>query len=332
MSSCQNCFLPIADARQAKHCKVCFKPVHPECAINEDGGVFCDVCYVAKGDIGAGITFELPEEIRRTYIELYRTCPFKFLEVVINGMEDPATIYTQLGIDLHDWFDRSAHDPSIDADHIKGYMRKTFATKLYQDLLAEHDDARFWERCETSIDTYFHIKKSLPTTPFITEELIRFSIGEDLPLVRFTMDRIDEVDGELELLDWKTGKVMVGQKLSTDLQAPLYILGTIKHFNRPVRKFTFYYVNENKERVFTRSATDPDIYECYVGKRVYKVSLQDTVRELQSVFTQIKKGNFNIPQDTRKLYFHCKNCIVKENGKCAGADEQSWHNKSNGGW
>lgn len=331
MSSCANCFHPIEDARKAKHCKVCFKSLHADCAINKDG-VFCDVCFMAKEKVKDEIQFEIPEEIRRTYIETYRSCGFKFLEQVIKGNEEPPTIYTQLGIDLHDWYDKSAHDDSITSDTVKDDMALRFETELYKELLIGHEKERFWERACTSTDTYFHIKPTLPAKPFITEETIRFTVGDDLPKVRFTMDRIDEIDGELELLDWKTGKVMVGQKLSTDIQAPLYILGTIKHFDKPVRKFTFYYLNENKERVFTRSAIDPDVYECYVGKRKYQVSLQDTIRELQSVFTQIKKGNFNIPTDAKKMHFTCKMCNVRKVGKCRGADEQAWHQQSRGGW
>jgi RecB family exonuclease len=144
------------------------------------------------------------------------------------------------------------------------------------------------------------------------------------------MDRIDEVNGELEMHDWKTGRVMVGQKLSSDLQAPLYIYGTKLHFSKPVRSFTFYYLNENKTRTFTRSAEDPNVYICTVNKRQYKINILDGVREIQRVFSQIKKGNFNIPQDTKKMHFTCKMCHLKKQGICEGADLQSWNQAKEG--
>ena len=50
------------------------------------------------------------------------------------------------------------------------------------------------------------------------------------------MDAVIEGENGLELLDWKTGQVMVGKKLSSDLQAPLYIYGVMKHLNRHVEK------------------------------------------------------------------------------------------------
>lgn len=274
----------------------------------------------------------IPDVIRRTYIETFRTCGFKFLKEVIEGNVQPPTSYTQIGIDLHNYFEMAC----------KGGIEKALTLKFMGEKFEEYDDELFssgfasdnrtdlWSRTVNSIDTFFDVVlPSLPSQPFTTEETIEYSVGDELPNVQFTMDRIDEVDGELEMHDWKTGRVMVGQKLSSDLQAPLYIYGTQLHYGKPVRSFTFYYLNENKTRVFIRDANDPDRYICTVGKREYYIRLTEGIREIQRVFAQIKKGNFNIPQN-KSMHFACKVCHLKKQGECEGADIQSWNQAREG--
>ena len=138
------------------------------------------------------------------------------------------------------------------------------------------------------------------------------------------MDRINLVDGELEMVDWKTGKVMVGNKFTTDLQAPLYIHAVKTYYKLPVRSFTFYYLNEEKTRVFER--IDDDKYVCRVKNKEYVISITEAIREVKSTFGRIKHKDFNIPRDTKNMYYACKMCSFRKSSHCAGAEEQSWTN------
>lgn len=301
---------------------MCEGALHKDCAIKEDGKHYCDGCYTIMLQTPKKVEYEIPEHIRRTYIETYRTCPYKFLKEVLEGNAQPPTCYTQVGIDLHELFEKALLDRTFTAS----MMREAFQVYWdgYSDDLFKDEEQRMnmAERAEASIKTFYTILPGIPT-PFTTEETIFYSIGEDLPLVRFTMDLVTENEaGNLEMHDWKTGGVMVGKKISTDLQAPLYIYGVQRHFNRQVDKFTFYYLKDNKTRTFHR--VNDDEYVCTVGKRQYIIKLTDAIREVKSMFSQIKKGNFNIPKDTRSMYYACKMCHIKEQGMCQGADEQVW--------
>lgn len=321
MGTCKNCFTPV-DGRSDVQCTQCNSPLHKDCAIKEDGAFFCDVCYTVKEETPVTIEWDLPEHIRRTYIETYRTCPFKFLKEVLEGEQQPPTCYTQIGIDLHELFEKAVNDRSFH----KNQMEEAFAVYWmgYTDDLFESPKQKsdMAIRAQDSIDTFYNVLPSIPM-PFTSEETIHYSIGDDIPLVEFTMDLVTEnALGNLDMHDWKTGGVMVGQKISSDLQAPLYIYGVQKHFNRRVDLFTFYYLKDNKTRVFQR--VDDDNFVCLVGKREYKINLTDAIREVKGIFAQIKKGNFNIPRDTKKMYFPCKMCHIKKVGKCKGADEQPW--------
>lgn len=292
--------------------------LHASCTSNG----YCDLCQTHAGKPTQGYT--LPDVIRRSHIELYRKCPYSFYLEVIKGQASPHTIYTQLGVDLHDLFDEHANQ---DVKMVHGEMISRFVDvwSTYTDeLFDDVDRNKMWLRAMTSIDTFYSIAQNLPRTPYVTEEKIQFSVGEGLPQVSITMDRVDEVAGELELLDWKTGKVMVGKNLCYDMQAPLYIHAVRTHYKKPVRKFTFYYVNENKFRTFER-VTD-DVYRCTVGKKDYDISIIDTLREVNTIFSRIKNGDFNVPNDARGMFFTCKMCHQRANGSCKGIDEQAWHN------
>lgn len=290
-------------------------------------------CVTLKQEEGTSVKqeFTVPEVIRRSYIETYRTCPHKFYLEVIQGHSSGETIYTKLGIDLHDLFDRACNDKEF----TKSMMQYEFISlwEKYNKELFDNEEQKekMYTRGIECIDAFYNLLPTLPNRPFTTEETIQFSIGEDLPLVQITMDRIDEVDGELEIGDWKTGKTMTGMKLSTDLQPPLYIKAVLEQFKKPVRKFRLFYLQEGKEREYVRSAINPDEYICTVKKREYKINLTDAVREVQHLFSQIKKGNFNIPRDTKKLYFACKMC-EQLNKKCQGADAESWNQNKLKGW
>ena len=179
------------------------------------------------------------------------------------------------------------------------------------------------KRAETSIETFYNIISNMGEQ-FASEVTIQFSVGDNLPKVQMTFDRINKNEnGNLEVFDWKTGSVMVGQKLSSDIQAPLYIKGIQDHYNKQVDSFTFLYVNENKERVFNR--IDDLNYVCRVGKKEYFININEAIKEIQRVFSKIQKGSFNIPSGKNMNYI-CKYCHIKEKNLCEGADVQSWRN------
>ena len=95
-----------------------------------------------------------------------------------------------------------------------------------------------------------------------------------------------------------------------------------KETGRRVDSFTFFYLKEGKVRKFVRSNNGE--FVCTVGKREYFIRTKDMISEIQRLFSHIKKGNFKIPQDTKKMFFPCKMCHLKEQGLCLGADQQAW--------
>ena len=322
---CRSCLHDVPKKERAE-CEQCGHAIHKTCAINFGGAKLCDTCFVVKSEEPTSPfgEFELPETIRRTHIETYRACPYKFYLEVIKRNAQPPNEYTQVGSDVHEIIEQAlrgdiTYDEAININmgNFDSYDDELFQYRTKEDMMT---------RAKDSLNTFFKvIYPDIKDDKIIAiEEKIRFRIDDNLPDVTITMDLITEKDGELHMHDWKTGKVMVGQKLSTDLQAPLYIYAVREKYQRPVKSFTFYYLQENKLRTFVQSPYNPEEYICTVGKREYKINLTDAIREVNSVFSRIVKGDFNIPLNTRKMYFTCKMCHLREMGLCAGADEQAW--------
>lgn len=322
---CKNCLLNIKDLRKETHCSVCGQPLHKDCAIKDGGTFYCDVCYTVHYEEKTTPNVNdiiIPDVIRRSHIETYKSCPYKFYMEVIKGIEDPSSVYATIGIDLHELFSKACHDKNyVEQQMVENYLKiwDNYNSTIFED---EQQQSTLKQRALNSIKNFYIIKDTLPETPHSTEEQIIFDIGEGLPKISTTSDRIDEIDGELELSDWKTGKTMVGKKISSDLQAPLYIYGVRQKYNMPIRKFTFYYLNEKKTRTFTRVTNDD--YLCVVRKREYFFNVTDAIREVQKLFSQINKGKFNVPTNQKESYFVCKMCHLRKAEICKGAYMESW--------
>lgn len=324
MEYCNSCSFPIGEQETKRVCDTCQKVTHSFCTIQREDKRLCDPCFSLAEEDGKITKYELPDKIRRTYIEVYRKCPNKFRLEVLEGNVQPDNPYTRVGSDLHELFEKAIVDRTFAEEQFRAEYEKMIAKQVKEGLYQSNDEKnKFDLRADTSIRNFYELLPTLDPV-FTTEETIQYSLGDDIPDVEFTMDLVTENrQGNLDLHDWKTGKTMVGKKISSDLQAPLYIYGVQKHFGRIVDNFTFYYLNEGKTRTFSR--VNDNIYECKVVKRSYYINLEDFVKEIRNIFGQMKKGNFNIPRDTSSMYFDCKMCHIKEMGLCAGADQESWN-------
>ena len=318
---CNSCLFPISEKDKKVECGSCGKHTHSFCLLPKGDLMVCDVCLNKPVE---KTILQLPEKIRRTYIELYRACPNKFKLEVIEGNKQPPRPYTQVGIDLHEIFEKASWDRSYVKsdwynDYFNGYVPKQREMGIYKD---EEEEKAFEKRAISSFDNFELVLPTIPK-PFKTEETIEFDVGEGLPKASFTMDLITENEnGNLDLHDWKTGKELVGKQLASDLQAPIYIYGVEKEYGRQVDSFTFHYLKDGKTRKFVR--VSHGVYVCTVGKRDYFIKTAEMIGDLQKMFGAMKKGDFNIPKDTKRMYFPCKMCHLKEEGLCLGADQEVW--------
>ena len=339
-NTCKNCSLTIVG--MWVNCSICQSRMHKKCAIKENDKYYCDLCYINKKDDNKTHIEQSIKDltvIRRSHIETYKACPYQFYLEVIAEVDSITSSHAQIGIDLHELFYKASKNLiKTPEEMIEIYTTiwdknedKMFNNDigLYKKMTLEKLKNRLWNQSIHVINSFYNILNKLPNKPFALEETITFDVGDKLPKVQITMDRIDEINNKLYITDWKTGNIITGMRLSNDLQAPLYILAIQKEFNKTVEQFVFEYLKENKQRVFER--IDDENYACTVGKRIYKINLTDAIRDVQHIFSQIQNKQFNIPRDAKSMYFTCKTCPYKKQNICQGALLESW-NQYNKEW
>jgi CRISPR/Cas system-associated exonuclease Cas4 (RecB family) len=267
------------------------------------------------------------EYVRRSYIETYKICPHAFKLLAIDGIETPSSIYAEIGIKLHELFEQASLG-QIDKLKMHSEFLKWFSNftlddfEGYQRLLdTEEFRKREYAGALTSIENYFQMESEMPA-PFKTEDTLFTVIHPDLPKIRITYDRINkDENGYYDLVDYKTGKVHVGQKLKNDLQVPLYIYSVQQNLGIEINRFVLLFTKENKKRIYTR--VDEDTFVCTVGKVDYYVYLSKAIDEIISIFTQVSNGKTSIPHNLSPWY--CENmCMLKRAGHCGGKLVQRW--------
>ena len=136
----------------------------------------------------------------------------------------------------------------------------------------------------------FHEKHSgnWPNAIFLEKGFnIKLKSGEDLYTIRGMIDRIDEVDGKLKIIDYKTGSPKEKLNFNEKEQLLIYQLATESLFKQEIKSLTFYYLNDNSEVEFLGA-----------DKELEKVK-----EKAINVIEGIKKGEF--PPKPSKL---CKYC------------------------
>ena len=304
------------------------------------GVEICDECSTRnrfKCDKCADVQkIKIPELIRRSSIEDYKSCPYYFKLHVIDGNEPKQNVLARLGSDLHDLYEH------IQRGDIPIEQIDEESLHIIDDIMKEYpgeDYEKLYNRTEICNISFKNLLPTLVNKPIAYEERIAFSVGDDLPKVTIAYDRLEEDEnGDLHIVDWKTGKVMSGKKLTTDLQPALYLKAVEQQYGKMPKSFRLVYVGDvdkkgnYKERIF--ESIDGNKFVCKVGNKEYVQDVQEQIKVVQKLFAQIKQGKFSIP--AKPDYFKCKMCDFREKGLCSGSDTMKWHQineeRSKYGW
>lgn len=279
---------------------------------------------------------KIPDVIRRSSIEDYKSCPFYFKLHVIDGHEPKQHVLARLGSDLHDLYEHLQRGDIEFAD-IQSQIDWILAN--IEEDYPDEDMRKLEEKIEVCNKNFLKLLPTLTNKPVAFEERIYFPIAKDLPKVTIAYDRLEEDEnGDLHIIDWKTGKIMSGKKLTTDLQPALYLKAVEHQYGKMPKSFRLVYLGDTdkygnyKERIF--NSIDGNKFVCKVGKKEYIQDITEQIKVVQKLFSQIKQGKFSIP--TKPDYFKCKMCDFKSKGLCNGNDVQNWINineeRSKYGW
>lgn len=314
MSTCAMCKKELTWENKT-YCTKCNVELCDECSIVNNWK--CNKCADKQKIV-------IPDVIRRSHIEDYKGCPFYFKLAVIDGHEPKQHVLARLGSDLHDLYEHLQHG-DIETYDI-GSQVEWMMAHIKEDY-PDEDMKRLWEKAEKCNENFIRVCDTFINKPIAYEERIEFSVGKDLPKVTIAYDRLEEDNnGDLHIVDWKTGKIMSGKKLTTDLQPALYLKAVEQKYGKMPKSFRLIYLGDTdkngmyKERIF--NSIDGNRFVCTVGKKEYIQDITEQIRVVQKLFSQIKAGKFSIPD--KPDYFKCKMCDFKSKGLCSGNDIENW--------
>lgn len=314
MEKCKQCGVKL-DWSNATLCVKCNTPLCEECATKNKWK--CDKC-ADKTKI------KIPEVIRRSSIEDYKSCPYYFKLHVIDGNDPGQNVLARLGSDLHDLYEHIQRN-DIELKDIDS--QTDWIISRIEEEYPDEDVNKLWDRANECNRNFAELLPTFVNKAIAFEERINFSIDKDLPQVTIAYDRLEEDEnGDLHIVDWKTGKVMSGKKLTTDLQPALYLQAVKEQYGKMPKSFRLIYLGDTdkngkyKERIF--ESIDGNQFVCKVGKKEYIQDIDKQIKVVQQLFAQIKQGRFSIP--AKPDYFKCKMCKFRSDGLCSGVGVEEW--------
>ena len=287
----------------------------------------CSIKYKFKCNKCADVQkIKIPDVIRRSSIEDYKACPYYFKLHVIDGNEPKQSVLARLGSDLHELYEQVQRG-DVEPILTELMLQTDWIIANIEEDYPDEDKDKLWERAEICNRNFINLYPTLKNKPIAFEERIEFPVGKDLPKITIAYDRLEEDEnGDLHVIDWKTGKVMSGKKLTTDLQPALYLKAVQQKYGKMPKSFRLIYLSDTykdgtyKERIFT--SLDDNRFGCTVGNKVYIQNIDEQIKVVQQLFSRIKAGKFSIPD--KPDYFKCKMCDFREKGLCSGSDVENW--------
>lgn len=327
---CNSCMTQI-NKDDLEFCSQCNVPLHKECANHclTCGKTLCDVCYL-ENNYNCEVCNPPKQNfkvIRRSHIELANTCMYALYLTLEKGITPEANEYATLGTIVHQIIDMLCNK-LIEADEAYERFDKEFDKEL-----KEFNDESFKEIGYASIRKFIELKELFNNDKFTSEENIIYSIDDNLPSISCTLDRIDFINDEIHISDWKTGKPMSGQKLITDLQAPLYIEAIHQKYGVYPKTFTFYYLAKDKIKQYVLIPQDGNgeiypLYKVNSGRKDYILDINDRLEETKKILTKINNRQFSMPKDV-SLWYCQRMCWFYKSGICASSDKEQWKVLSN---
>ncbi|MFN8163747.1 MAG: PD-(D/E)XK nuclease family protein [Solirubrobacterales bacterium] len=175
-------------------------------------------------------------------LSLYLTCPLKYKFARVFGIPQEPTINQRFGILIHNVLERFHKEPPSDAEDGLHQLTSLFETGWRRTGFGSSDDElQFRDRAREALRLYWERERVAEGEPVWLERKFDFKVGEHH--VRGRVDRVDrQLDGDYELIDYKTGERKSEADLESDLQLALYRLAAREAWEIEASAGSYYYV------------------------------------------------------------------------------------------
>ncbi len=230
-----------------------------------------------------------PKFLSYSQMDAYRICPLRYKYTYVLSVPAAPSHNLSFGITIHDTL-RDFHDKKRFGDVSLDELYKLYENN-WQPLGfidEEHRQHRF-EDGRQLLKKYYERHKDEDKKPLELEKAFNLKING----IKFygRIDRIDELDGGVEIIDYKTGNTKTQKEVDKDDQVAFYAIAAKEALGLEPKKLTYYFL-ESGERIST-TRTDKQ--------------LEDKKKEAAEIVEEIKDGKFEATPGA-----HCNWCDYKE--------------------
>lgn len=262
----------------------------------------------SKSDRKGDARIHVPDKISFSQIAAFSTCPQQYKYAHIIGVPSYGKHQMSFGKSMHNTLQRYmerilANKTAIQTSLFDSESRQIAKPSLHEFMemyeaawidewypdSATRDDYK--ERGQKYLKEYFAIMTLNPPSPKYLEKGFTLKVGD--VLVKGRIDRIDDVEGGVEIVDYKTGTPKVKLEWDDRRQLVLYAIAAEESFTPPlvVKKLSFYYVESNTAVSF--EPTDKD-------REKLKLQIRDTMEQIRTSLFEATPGP------------HCQYCDFKD--------------------
>lgn len=240
-------------------------------------------------------TIHIPDKISFSQIAAFGTCPLQYKYAHIIGIPSYGKHQMSFGKSIHDtlqhYMERIMISKAAHQATLFGSATQSISLPTLQDFMQLYETSWIdeWYPDEKVRDQYredgrgilkefYQSTLNAPPSPKFLEKGFTLKVGDIL--VKGRIDRIDDVDGGIEIIDYKTGEPKTKLTYEDKRQLLLYALAAEQSFMPPlvVKKLTFQYLNPKGTIALSFEPTEKD-----------KAKLVD---DIQSTMEKIRTSSF----------------------------------------
>jgi RecB family exonuclease len=198
------------------------------------------------------ISLAVPTKFSFTQLAAFETCPRQYQYAHIFKIQPPGRHTFSYGQSLHKALElfyqqlMEGKDPSEEA--LLRLLDEHWVSDWYESRQQEEMQKK---KGQETLTSFFQVNKEFFRPPLFVEKDFNLKIGE--ATFRGKIDRIDEVEGGVEIVDYKTGRLKKQKDVDADEQLSLYALAATQVLGLVPKKLSLYFLDEGKKVSTTRT-------------------------------------------------------------------------------
>ncbi|MFW6110300.1 MAG: ATP-dependent helicase [Patescibacteria group bacterium] len=212
-----------------------------------------------------------PEYVSYSQIETFELCPLKYKYRYVLGVPTLPHHALSFGQTIHRTL-RDFHRADLFSEKDLDYLLELYGNHWIEEGYdsEQHREKRFAEGKQL-LTTYYNSYQEKLGKPIYLEKKFKLNI-DGIPLLG-SIDRVDQLENGVEIIDYKTGRVKEQSQVDRDDQLTIYALAARDALGLSSGSLALYFVSGNKKVTTTR--TDKDLDE----KREELVETLEKIRE-----------------------------------------------------